>query len=117
MVGLFYVFEDYIKFGIMIWDVDYFVYEYIVVYDVIFGEFNFEGYKYLICVSVNDMICYGCFSKDILVKDGDLLKVDIVINYYGYFSDFCYVFVVGILLFEVKKFMEVIYKVLYFGID
>lgn len=117
MVGLFHALEDYIKPGITTWDVDHFAYEYIIAHDATPGELNFEGYKYSTCVSVNDMICHGCPSKDILVKDGDLLKVDTVINYHGYLSDSCHAFVAGTPSPEVQKLMDVTLKALYLGID
>jgi len=117
LVGLFHELEDYIKPGITTWDIDHFSYEYIVGHGATPGELNFEGYKYSTCVSVNDMICHGCPSKDIMVHEGDLIKMDTVIDYDGYLSDACHAFVVGKPSAEVAKLMDVTLKALYKGID
>ena len=117
LVGLFHELASYIKPGITTWDIDHFSYEYIVGHGATPGELNFEGYKYSTCVSVNDMICHGCPSKDILVHEGDLIKMDTVIDYDGYLSDACHAFVVGKASAEVEKLMDVTLKALYKGID
>lgn len=117
LTGLFHELEDYIKPGMSTWEIDKFSYEYIVGHNAIPGELNFEGYKYSTCISVNDMICHGCPSKDIIVKDGDLIKLDTVIEFDGYLSDACHAIVVGNASPEVQKLMDVTLKSLYLGID
>ncbi|NLR09419.1 MULTISPECIES: type I methionyl aminopeptidase [Lactobacillaceae] len=117
LAGLFHALSDYIKPGITTWDIDHFSYQYIVDHDATPGELNFEGYKYSTCVSVNDVICHGCPSKDVLIKRGDLIKVDTVIDYHGYLSDACHAFVAGQPSAEVQKLMDVTRKALYLGID
>lgn len=117
LTGLFHELEDYVKPGLSTWDIDNFSYKYITEHGATPGELNFEGYKYSTCISVNDMICHGCPSKDIIVKDGDLIKLDTVIDYHGYLSDACHALVVGKASPEVKKLMDVTRKSLYKGID
>ncbi|MFD1418480.1 type I methionyl aminopeptidase [Companilactobacillus keshanensis] len=117
LTGLFHKLEIFIKPGMNTWEIDKYSYEYIIGHNAIPGELNFEGYKYSTCISVNDMICHGCPSKDIIVKDGDLIKLDTVIEYDGYMSDACHAIVVGNASPEVKKLMDVTLKSLYLGID
>lgn len=117
LVGLFHELEDYIKPGITTWDIDHFSYNYIVGHGATPGELNFEGYRYSTCVSVNDMICHGCPSKDIVLHDGDLVKMDTVIDYHGYLSDACHAFVAGTPSAETQTLMDVTLKALYKGID
>lgn len=117
LAGLFIELEDYIKPGQSTFDIDEFSYKYIVGHGATPGELNFEGYKYSTCISVNDMICHGCPSKNIFIKEGDLIKVDTVIDYEGYLSDACHAFVVGKASDEVQQLMDVTLKSLYLGID
>ncbi|TOY75799.1 type I methionyl aminopeptidase [Levilactobacillus brevis] len=117
LAGLFHELATYIKPGMTTWDIDHFSYQYIIDHDATPGELNFEGYKYSTCVSVNDMVCHGCPSKDILIHDGDLIKVDTVIDYHGYLSDACHAFVAGTASPAVQKLMDVTLKALYLGID
>ena len=47
------------------------------------------------------------FPQDLLIKDGDLVKVDTVVSVDGYMSDSCWAYAVGDVSDEVKKLMDV----------
>lgn len=81
------------------------------------AQIGFEGYKYATCVSVNDEICHGFPRKKLILKDGDLVKVDTVVNLDGAFSDSCWSYAVGTPSPEIAKLMDVTKKSLYMGID
>lgn len=106
-----------IKPGISSWEIEKFARKYYKEHDAIAEQIGFEGYKYATCVSVNDEICHGFPRKDLILKDGDLVKVDTVVNYHGAMSDSCWSYAVGEVSDEVKKLMEVTKKALYLGID
>lgn len=40
-----------------------------------------------LCVSVNDKVVHGIPSEDTILKDGDIVSLDLGVNYQGYFSD------------------------------
>ena len=67
---------------------------------------GFEGCEYATCVSVNDEICHGFPRKNLILKEGDLVKVDTVVDYHGAFSDSCWSYVVGKANPEVERLME-----------
>lgn len=106
-----------IKPGISSWDIEKFARKYFKEHDAIPEQIGFEGYKYATCVSVNDEICHGFPRKGLILKDGDLVKVDTVVNYHGAMSDSCWSYAVGNVSADVKKLMEVTKKALYLGID
>ena len=56
---------------------------------------NFEGFPKNICVSVNDVVCHGIPSKNTILKDGDIVNVDVTTNLNGYFADASRMYVVG----------------------
>lgn len=56
--------------------------------------YQYKGFPKNICLSVNEEIIHG-IPYDRFLKDGDILKVDIGINYNGYFSDQAKTYVVG----------------------
>jgi len=66
---------------------------------------------------VNDEICHGFPRKKLILKDGDLVKVDTVVNLDGAFSDSCWSYAVGTPSPEIAKLMDVTKKSLYMGID
>jgi methionyl aminopeptidase len=55
---------------------------------------GYAGYKYATCISLNDVIVHGVPSKEIVLKSGDFVKIDVVGSYQGYCADLSrYVFV------------------------
>ncbi len=53
-----------------------------------------DDYKYNSCISVNDVAVHG-IPKNIPLKKGDLVSIDIGIIYKGYFTDHCWTWSVG----------------------
>lgn len=64
---------------------------------------GFEGYRYALCVSVNDEIVHGIPYAEKIIRDGDLVKIDFGVKYRGYNSDHCRTFGVGALSEQRKK--------------
>lgn len=108
--------RDFIKPGITTMDIDKFVHERILAAGAIPEQIGFEGYEYATCTSVNDEICHGFPTKYVL-KDGDLVKVDTVVNYNGAMADSCWSYAVGKASPELERLMEVTKKALYLGIE
>lgn len=108
--------RDFIKPGITGHDVDKFVEKIIVDNGAIAAQIGYQGYEYATCISVNDEICHG-FPTDIPFENGDLVKVDTVIDLNGSFSDSCWAYVVGEGSELVLDLMEVTREALYRGIE
>lgn len=117
LAGMHVGLRNVIKPGISSWDIEKFGKKYIEEHDAIPEQIGFEGYKYATCVSINDEICHGFPRKNVILKDGDLIKVDTVVNYHGAMSDSCWSYVVGKSTPEIDKLMTVTKKALYLGID
>ena len=47
------------------------------------------------CISVNEVVCHGIASPDIILKEGDIVKIDVTTILDGYFGDTCKTFPVG----------------------
>lgn len=56
---------------------------------------GYQGYPASLCVSVNEEIIHGIPSAEKILKDGDLVSVDIGIKYKGLFVDTAYTYFVG----------------------
>ncbi|MGX7024835.1 type I methionyl aminopeptidase [Vagococcus hydrophili] len=102
--------------GITTLEIEKFVRNYIESHGGIAAQIGFEGYKYATCISVNDEICHG-FPKKQVLKNNDLVKVDMCIDLNGAISDSCWAYVVGEGSEDVKRLMEVTKKALYLGIE
>ena len=117
LAGLHKELKTLIKPGISSYAIEEFALKYYKKHDAIPEQIGFEGYKYATCVSVNDEVCHGFPRKNLILKDGDLVKVDTVVNYHGAMSDSCWSYVVGKSTPEIDRLMDVTKKALYIGIQ
>ncbi len=78
---------------------------------------HYEGYPYSVCTSVNDQVCHGFPSKDVVLKEGDIINVDCSTILNGYFSDSSRMFCIGEVSPEKKKLVEVTKEAVYKGLD
>lgn len=108
--------RTFIKPGITSWDIEEFVRDHIEKNGGIAAQIGFEGYKYATCCSINDEICHG-FPRKKVLKNGDLIKVDMCVDLKGAISDSCWSYAVGEVSPEVKRLMEVTKKAMYLGIE
>lgn len=56
---------------------------------------NYEGYKGAICVSVNETLVHGIPSKHIILKEGDIVSLDVGATLHGYVGDACRTYCIG----------------------
>ncbi len=71
---------------------------------------NYNGYPASICTSVNEEVVHGIPSKDKILKEGDIVSIDIGVIYEGYYSDYASTFPVGTVLPFHLKLIEVAQK-------
>lgn len=109
--------REIIKPGISSFDIEDFAVAYYKKHGAIAEQIGFEGYKYATCVCVNDEVAHAIPRKKLILKEGDLVKVDTVVNYKGFMSDSCWTYAVGEVSPEAKKLMEVTKQALYLGIE
>jgi methionyl aminopeptidase len=77
---------------------------------------GYEGYPAAVCVSINDEVVHGIPNKRV-IKEGDMISLDLGVYYKGYHTDAAITFPVGKVSKEAQKLMEVTEKALYFGIE
>lgn len=77
---------------------------------------GYHGYPYATCASVNDEICHG-FPREEILKNGDIVAIDMVVRYDGWLADSAWSYAVGELSEEARKLMDVTKKSLYLGIE
>lgn len=87
--------ETLIKPGISTLELDKLVEKYIIDRGGIPSFLNYDGYPASICASVNEMVVHGIPSADIVLKEGDIISVDVGVIYKGYNGDAARTFPVG----------------------
>lgn len=68
---------------------------------------GYAGYRHATCISINDGVVHGVPSKNVVLKAGDFVKIDVVGSFKGYCADIARFFFVGEVSEEVKKIAEV----------
>lgn len=76
---------------------------------------NYEGFPKSICTSVNDEVVHG-IPNDYMLKDGDIISIDIGVCYKGYYGDSAWSYAVGNISKEKEWLLNHTEKSLYEGI-
>lgn len=106
-----------IKPGITTMDIDEFCEHYIV--DVLKakpGSKGQYGYPYCVNTSLNHVVCHGMPSSKQILKQGDIVNVDVTVIYEGYYGDSSKMFCIGEVPTHAKRLVDVTQACLYEGI-
>lgn len=78
---------------------------------------NYKGFPKSICTSVNHVICHGIPSEKKVLKNGDIINIDVTVIYDGYHGDTSKMYYVGEPAAHAKRLVEVTQECLYLAID
>ena len=98
---------DYIKPGITTKDIDKFANKIIVSRGAKPSFLHYMGFPASVCTSVNDVIVHGIPSNDVVLKEGDIVGVDLGGSYNGINTDACRTYPVGKISEQARKLIEV----------
>lgn len=76
---------------------------------------GYNGFPHSLCASINEEIVHGIPSGRVL-KEGDIIGLDLGVLYKGYYSDMAATVSVGSISFEAKRLIQVTKKALRLGI-
>lgn len=77
---------------------------------------GYRGFPASACISINDAVVHGIPSKEKL-KVGQIVSVDIGVEYQNYFGDGARTFVIGAIPEKTRKLLNITKQALYKGID
>ena len=98
---------EHIRAGISTAEIDRWVNEITTKMGGIPAPLNYEGFPKSVCTSINDEVCHGIPSEDIVLKDGDIVNVDVSTNLNGYYSDSSRMFLIGAVIEDKRRLVEV----------
>ena len=87
--------SPYIKAGISTGEIDRMVAEFLRANGARSSDLGYQGYPKSICTSVNDVIVHGIPSDDVILKDGDIVNVDLTAEFKGFHGDASRMFMIG----------------------
>jgi methionyl aminopeptidase len=77
---------------------------------------NYNGYPFTVCASVNEVVVHG-FPNETLLKDGDIVSIDMGVILNGWHGDHAYTFILGEVSDAVMQLVRVTKESLYKGIE
>ncbi|QJC32093.1 type I methionyl aminopeptidase [Enterobacteriaceae endosymbiont of Donacia versicolorea] len=88
--------ENYIKPGISTEEINIICHNYITkIQKAIPATLGYKGFPKSICISKNDIVCHGISSSNDILKNGDIINIDVTILYKNYYGDTSKMFFVG----------------------
>ena len=77
---------------------------------------GYRGYQHASCISVNHVVCHGIPGPKLL-KDGDILNIDVTVIVDGWYGDTSRMYVAGSLSRKAERLIEVTHDALMKGIE
>jgi methionyl aminopeptidase len=109
--------EPHVKPGISTGELDRICHDYMVnVQQSIPAPLNYHGFPKSICTSVNHVICHGIPDNEKVLKDGDIVNIDITVIKDGFHGDTSKMFVVGKPTILGDRLIRVTQECLYLGL-
>ena len=87
--------QQHIRAGISTEEIDRWVYHLTTEMGAVPAPLNFEGFPKSVCTSLNSVVCHGIPDEKTILKEGDIINVDVSTVYKGYFSDASRTFCIG----------------------
>ncbi|MBQ6833683.1 MAG: methionyl aminopeptidase [Lachnospiraceae bacterium] len=84
-----------IKAGVTTEEINRWVHDFTVKHGGIPAPLGFEGFPKSVCTSIDSQVCHGIPSEDVVLKDGDIINVDVSTILNGYYSDSSRMFLIG----------------------
>ncbi len=108
--------EEHIRPGIITDEINTLVHDFTIKHGAIPAPLNYRGFPKSVCVSVNEVICHG-IPGDRVLKEGDIVNVDVTPILNGYYADTSKTYFVGKPGADAHKLVKVTRECLKAGMD
>ena len=105
--------RDTIRPGISTKEIDRKIHDYIVRCDATPSFLGYGGFAGSACISINDQVIHGIPSDKVIIREGDIVKIDVGARYRGYNGDSARTFAVGKVSDEALRLISVTEKSFY----
>ncbi|MDE3078816.1 MAG: type I methionyl aminopeptidase [Paracoccaceae bacterium] len=107
---------DLVEPGVTTEALDAFIERRVTELGAISATIGYKGYKHASCISVNHVVCHGIPGSTVL-KDGDILNIDVTVILDGWFGDTSRMYVAGALSRKAERLIQVTHDALFKGIE
>ncbi|MCA9689067.1 MAG: type I methionyl aminopeptidase [Nannocystaceae bacterium] len=109
--------EPHVKPGVSTGELDRRCHAYILEHGAYPSPLNYKGFPKSICTSINEVVCHGIPSDKRILRDGDIINIDITTTLDGFFGDCSDMFTVGEVSPEARKLIDVTRQCMWLGIQ
>ncbi|MDO4541786.1 MAG: type I methionyl aminopeptidase, partial [Bacillota bacterium] len=102
--------------GVTTEDIDKWVNEKTAEFGGIPAPLGYEGYPKSVCTSINERVCHEIPSPEVVLKEGDIINVDVSTILNGYFSDSSRMYCIGEVSEEKAKLVKTVYECVELGL-
>lgn len=106
-----------VKPGVSTWEIDQIAYEYIKSQGAEPNFLHLYGFPATACISINDEIIHGIPSKERILKEGDIVSIDLGAKIHGYNGDNAATFACGKISDQAQRLMDTTKESLYKAIE
>jgi methionyl aminopeptidase len=108
--------REAVRPGISTWELDQLAVDTMAKYNATSCFLGYRGYPASICASINHELVHGIPKPDRLLKEGDIISIDIGVRYRGFIGDSAWTYAVGEISEQARELMRVTEDSLYQGI-
>ena len=109
--------EAAVRPGMTTAEIDRMVYDYTVSHGAVPAPLNYEGFPKSVCISINEVVCHGIPSENVILREGDIVNVDVSTILDGFYSDASRMFLIGEVSDEKRRLVEVTRECLRIGAE
>lgn len=110
------VLREAIRPGVSTWELDQLALETMSRYNATSCFLGYRGFPANICASINEELVHGIPKKDRILKEGDIISIDVGVRYRGFIGDSAWTYAVGAISPAAQELMRVTEESLYQGI-
>ena len=108
---------SHIRPGISTEEINQLCHDFIIDHGAIPAPLNYHGFPKSVCTSVNHVVCHGIPSPDKILKDGDIINIDVTVIVDGWHGDTNRTYPVGQIGIGAQKLIDVTYEATMRGIE
>ena len=108
--------EPFVKEGISTLEVNDLCAEFTQKHGAVSAPLNYHGFPKSICTSINNVVCHGIPAEKDILKNGDIVNVDVTVILDGYHGDSSRTFMIGQVDENIKNLVNRTEKAMYRGI-
>ncbi len=109
--------KNFIEPGISTEDINEFCHRMIIKNDAVPAPLNYKNFPKSVCTSVNHVVCHGIPSEKKILKNGDIINVDVTVILDGWHGDSSRTFAVGNINNKILSLLKTTYECLLIGIE